>query len=140
MGLGFTLASPAAAAPETNDIGAVQARVDRLSAKADAAQRRHDKAEAALTGAEKKLDRLSKGIYAQRRLMDSVRAQVASSTVGQYDATGGASAPTGKLSDDSKVMLTNVASVSEDTGARGDQLARSNDRLQQLQRAPGRRP
>jgi cell wall-associated NlpC family hydrolase len=132
VGLGLATASPAAAAPDNNDIGAVQARVDRLSVKADAAERRHDKAAATLSDARAKLDGLSKGIHRQRRLMDSVQSQVANSTVGQYDATGGASAPAGKLSKDSKVLLTNVTSVSEDTGARGDQLARSSAKLEQL--------
>jgi cell wall-associated NlpC family hydrolase len=134
LGLCLATVSPAAAAPDrsSNTIGAAQARVQRLTEKADAAERRHDKAESTLRGAESKLDALAKGIRGQRRLIDSVRASVASSTVGQYDATGGASAPSRKLSKGSEVLLTTVASVSEDTGARGDQLARSTTRLEQL--------
>ncbi|MEO7350346.1 MAG: NlpC/P60 family protein [Marmoricola sp.] len=132
VGLGLATASPAAATPDNNDIGAVQARVDRLSQQADVAQQRHEKAQTTLTGARTKLDKLSKGIQRQRRLMDSLRTQVASTVVGQYDATGGASAPSSSLSEDSEVLLTNVTSVSEDTGQRGDELAGSNAKLQQL--------
>jgi cell wall-associated NlpC family hydrolase len=138
VGLGLATASPAAATPDTNDIDAAQARVDRLSQKADAAQKRHDSAETTLTGARRQRERLSTGIHHQRRLMDSVRAKLASAVVAQYDGadeydgTAGSSAPSRALPTDSEVMLTNVTVVSEDTGKRGDALTHSNAQVGQL--------
>jgi peptidoglycan DL-endopeptidase CwlO len=134
VGLGLATASPAAAAPDNNDIGAVQARVDRLAKQAAAAEKRHDEAKSSLTGARSKLDRITHGIKRERRQLESLRAQVASKVVGEYGSAGASvpTTPVSALSKDSEVMLTNVTSVSEDIGERGDALARSNDQLQQL--------
>ncbi len=132
VGLGLATAGPAAAAPDTTDIGAVQARVDRLAQKADAAQRRHDKARSALTDARAKIERISDGIYHQRRLTDSLKTEVASLAIGQNGATSGASAPAGKLTEASKVMLISVTAVSEDTGGRGEELVTASAREQRL--------
>lgn len=133
VGLGLATASPAAAAPDTNDIDAVQARVDRFDKQAEAAQKRHDTVQKTLTGSRGQLTGLTTGIQRQRRVMNELRAQVASTVVGEYDATGGASAPASKpLSTDSEVLLTNVTLVSEDAGQRGDALAQTNAQLAQL--------
>ena len=132
VGLGLATASPAAAAPDTNDIDAVQARVDRLSEKAAAAEQRHDKAQTRLTGTRTRLDRLTDEIKRHRRIMDDMRAQVASSVIDEYDAIGGTSVPASPMTTDSEVLLTNVTVVSEDTGRPGDAMALSNARLQQL--------
>jgi cell wall-associated NlpC family hydrolase len=133
VGLGLATASPAAAAPDTNDIDAVQARVDRFDKQAEAAQKRHDTVQKTLTGSRGQLTTLTTGIQRQRRVMNELRAQVASTVVGEYDATGGASAPArDPLSTDSEVLLTNVTLVSEDAGQRGDALAQTNAQLAQL--------
>ncbi len=132
VGLGLATASPASAAPDTNDIDAVQARVDRLSQQAEAADKRHETALKSLTGTRSQLDKLATQIKRHRQIMDSLRAQVASTVIDEYDATGGSSAPSGPLTNDSEVMLTNVTVVSEDTGRRGDAMALSNAALQQL--------
>jgi cell wall-associated NlpC family hydrolase len=132
VGLGLATASPAAAAPDTNDIDAVQARVDRLSEQAAAAEQRHEKARTRLTGTRSELDRLTNGIKRQRQVMDQLRAEVARSIIDEYDAIGGASVPASPLTTDSEVLLTNVTVVSEDTGRSGDAMALSNARLQQL--------
>ncbi len=137
VGLGLATASPAAAAPDTNDIDAVQARVDRLSEQAAAAEKRHEKARTSLTGRRGQLDRLTSEIKRQRQIMDSLRAQVARTIIDEYDAIGGSSVPTSPLTADSEVLLTNVTVVSEDTGSRGDAMALSNAKLAQLnQRRP----
>jgi cell wall-associated NlpC family hydrolase len=130
IGLGLATASPAAAAP--HDINAIQAQVDRLSKQADAAQKRHDTSLTTLTRARTQLGRLSTDIQRHRRIMDTLRAQVASKVVGNYAGAGGASAPTVPLSKDSEVLLTNVTLASEDTGRRADIMASSNAVLQQL--------
>ncbi len=132
VGLGLATASPAAAAPDTSDIEAVQARVDRLSEQAAAAEQRHEKARTSLTGRRGQLDRLTSQIKRQRQVMDSLRAQVASTIIDEYDAIGGSSVPASPPSPDSDVLLTNVTVVSEDTGSRGDAMALSNSRLAQL--------
>jgi septal ring factor EnvC (AmiA/AmiB activator) len=80
IGLGLATASPAAAAP--HDINAIQAQVDRLSKQADAAQKRHDTSLTTLTRARTQLGRLSTDIQRHRRIMDTLRAQVASKVVG----------------------------------------------------------
>ena len=137
VGLGLVTASPAAAAPDTNDIDAVQARVDQLTAKAAVAEARHEKAQTTLTETRAQLDQLTKRIKRQRQVMDNVRGLVASTVIDEYDATGGASAPSSPLTTDSEVLLTNVVLVSEDTGRRGDAMAASNARLERLnQRRP----
>lgn len=136
VGLGLATASPATAAPDTNDIEAAQTRVDRLSQQAEAAEERHDKAQSSLTGARNKLGKLSAGIQRHRQIMDTLRTQVATTVVNEfgdgYTSGAGASTPTPTLSEDSKALLTNVTLVSEDTGERGDAMAASNGQLQLL--------
>ena len=140
MSLGLTM-SPAAAAPDTQDIDAAQARVDRLSQKADTAEQRHDEVAASLDDARTKKRKFTAQLHRQQRLLSSLRAQVASTVVDEYsdeeyDGTAGAATPTGpldaKLVKTSEVMLTNATVVSEDTGARGDAMARSNMRIERL--------
>jgi cell wall-associated NlpC family hydrolase len=126
-------AGPAAAAEDTGHLDAVRARVDRLSDQADTAQERHQDARATLDGTRTRLGNVTKEIQHQRRLMDSLRAQVASAVLGEYTETGGAAAPARELTTDSKVLLTSVAVVSEDTGSRGDALTAANAQLEQLQ-------
>lgn len=132
VGLGLATASPAAAAPDNLDIDAVQARVDRLSERAAAAEERHENARTSLTGTRGRLDRLTSEIRRQRQIMDSLRAQVASTIIDEYDAVGGSSVPASPLTSDSEVLLTNVTVVSEDTGNRGDAMAISNAKLAKL--------
>jgi cell wall-associated NlpC family hydrolase len=137
VGLGFATASPAAAAPTTNDLDAVQARVDRLDQQAGVAEKRHDRVQRSLATSRGELTRLTTGIQRHRQAMDDLRAEVASTVVGEYDATGGTSAPvtdtvTDTLSTDSEVLLSNVTLVSEDTGHSGDALAQTNDQLAAL--------
>jgi cell wall-associated NlpC family hydrolase len=138
VGLGLATASPAAAAPDSNNIDTVQARVDRLTQKADAAQKRHDSAQTSLTKAHHQLDRITTGLQHQRRLIHSLRAEVANTVVDEYagaeeyDGTAGASAPAPHLSTDSEVMVTNVTLASEDTGQRGKTLAASNVKVAKL--------
>ncbi len=140
MSLGLTM-SPATAAPETQDIDAAQARVDRLSQKADTAEQRHDKVAASLDDARTKKRKFTAQLHRQQRLLSSLRAQVASTVVDEYsdddyDGTAGAATPTGpldtKLVKTSEVMLTNATVVSENTGARGDAMARSNMKIERL--------
>ena len=132
LSLGLTM-SPASAAPDNQDIDSAQARVDQLSQQAETAEQRHDKAAARLSDARTRLRKLNVELHRQQRLMDNLRAQVADTVVDEYDGTAGASAPAApldpQLAEDSEVMLTNVTVVTEDTGRRGDALARSNARI-----------
>jgi len=138
VGLGIATATPASAAPDNNDIDSVQARVDRLTEKADAAQRRHDSAQASLTKAQHRLDKLTSGLKHERRLIESLRTKVANTVVDEYagtdeyDGTAGASAPATPLSTDSEVMVTNVTLASEDAGQRGETLADSSIKVTKL--------
>jgi cell wall-associated NlpC family hydrolase len=138
VGLGITTATPASAAPDNNDIDSVQARVDRLTEKADAAQKRHDSAQASLNKSHHQLDKITSGIKHQRRLIESLRTKVANTVVDEYagtdeyDGTAGASAPATPLSTDSEVMVTNVTLASEDAGQRGETLADSSVKVAKL--------
>ena len=138
VGLGLATASPAAAAPDNDNIDSVQARADRLNEKADAAQKRHDSAEASLTKAQHQLDKITTGIKHQRRLIESMRTKVANTVVDEYagadeyDGTAGTSVPPSPLSTDSKVLVTNVTLTSEDAGQRGETLADSNVKIAKL--------
>ena len=131
VGLGLATASPAAAAPDT-DIDAAKARVDRLSSQAAAADKRHDAAEESLAGTRERLQKIRKQIQRHHRIVDTMRAEVASTVVEQYDGTAGASKPSQPLTEDSKVMLTNVTTVTEDTDGRAEAIARSSAKVQQL--------
>lgn len=140
VSLGLTM-GPAAAAPDPDDINAAQARVDRLSQKADATDQRHDKAATSLRDARTKMHKLTAELHRQQRLLSSLRAQVASTVVSEYgeedyDGSAGTAAPNGpldaKLVKSSEVMLTNATVVSEDTGSRGDAMARSNVKIERL--------
>ena len=138
IGLGLATASPASAAPATDDLGSVQARVDRLSQKAAVAEKRHDRAATDLSGSRRQLNRLTTEIKHHRQVMDNLRSQVASTVVAQhadadtYDGGAGAAAPAAEMTEDSEVLLTNVTLVSEDTGATGEAMAASNARLLDL--------
>ena len=129
VGLGLATASPAAAAP---DIDAAKARVDRLSQKAAAADERHDAAEDSLTGARERLQKIRKQIKRHHRIVDTMRAEVASTVVDEYDGTAGAAKPSKPLTEDSEIMLTNVTTVTEDTGGRAEAIARSSAKVQKL--------
>jgi cell wall-associated NlpC family hydrolase len=137
LSLGLTM-SPAAAAPDTHDIDSAQARVDKLSHKADTAQQRHDKAAAKLRNAKHRLRVTTLALRHHERLIDSLRAEVAGSVVDAYDGTAGTAVPTTsapldpQAKKDSEALLANVVLVSEDTGARGDALTRSNEMVGQL--------
>ncbi|HEV7626089.1 MAG TPA: NlpC/P60 family protein [Streptomyces sp.] len=137
MSLGLTM-SPAAAAPDTNDIDSAQARVDKLSAKAEAAAQRHEKAASRLAKAKTQLRRTTTSLRHNERLIDTLRSQVAGTAVDEYDGGLGTAAPTASLpldpqvKKDSEALLANVVLVSEDAGARGDALARSNALVGQL--------
>jgi cell wall-associated NlpC family hydrolase len=139
IGLGLATASPASASPATDTIETVQARVDHLSQQVQAAGKRHDKAQNALTGTRTQLGRVTAGIQRHRQILDTLRTQVARTVVNEYGdgyaAGAGTSAPASpatRLSEDSKVLLTNLTLVSEDAGARGDAMASSNAQLQKL--------
>jgi cell wall-associated NlpC family hydrolase len=137
MSLGLTM-SPAAAAPDTNDIDSAQARVDKLSAKAETAAQRHEKAASRLAKAKTQLRRTTTNLRHNERLIDTLRSQVAGTAVDEYDGGLGTAAPTASLpldpqvKKDSEALLANVVLVSEDAGARGDALARSNALVGQL--------
>jgi cell wall-associated NlpC family hydrolase len=135
MGLGLVM-SPASAAPDNQDIDSAQARVDRMSQQADNAAKRHDKASASLGDARKQLHKLNTQMHRQQRLLDTLRAQVASTVVEDYDSTGGTAAPGStpsvKLASESQVLLSNVTVTSEDAGDPADAMAQANGRLEQI--------
>jgi cell wall-associated NlpC family hydrolase len=139
MSLGFVM-SPASADPDTTQsIDAAQAKVDKLAEKAQTAQQRHDKAAAKLKKTRTQLRKTAADLRRNQRLIESLRAQVASTAAdSSYDETIGSAAPTtsspisAQLRKDSTVMLANVVLVSEDAGAAADALARSNQRVTQL--------
>jgi cell wall-associated NlpC family hydrolase len=133
MGLGIASASPASAASSTTSLDAAQNRAERLSHQAEVVRNRHDHAQSKLSHTRTQIAGLTKAIQRQNHVMDALRAQVASTVVGQYVGTGGASAPAStELSHGSEVLLTNVTVVSEDTGSRGDALTRTNAQLEKL--------
>ncbi len=133
MGLGLATASPATAAPtsENTSLDAAKARVDRLSQRADTVEKRHDGAQSSLDKQRTRAKKLTKGIQRHQRLIGSLRTQVVSSVVDQYGA-GGTSALPSALPLDSERLLTNVVVVSKDTGGRTEAMAASGERVQQL--------
>ncbi len=137
LSLGLT-ASPAAAAPDTHDISSAQARVDKLSQKAEKAEQRHHKAAAKLARVKAQLRTTSAGLRHHEQLIDTLRARVAGTAVEDYDGTAGSAVPSASLpldpqvKKDSEVLLANVVLVSEDAGPSGDALARSNELVGKL--------
>ena len=128
------MASPATAAPN-NDIDTAQTRVDRLAEQADTVAEKHDRAQSKLTRARTQVDRLSRQIKHNREIVTDARTAVAVSAVEEveeYDGSAGASVPSRNLSKDSKVLLTNVTSVSEDTDGRAQAIATSSVRMEKL--------
>jgi cell wall-associated NlpC family hydrolase len=138
MSLGLVM-SPAAAAPDTSQkLDAAQARVDKLSHKAQTAEKRHEKAATKLSTTRKQLRLTSVEMRRHQRLIDALRAQVAATAVDDtYAGTAGSTAPVStssraldaKLKKDSTALLSNVVLVSQDAGAPADALARSNAQL-----------
>jgi len=129
--------SPAAAAPDTtHQLDAAQARVDKLSDKAESAEQRHAKAAAKLAKTKAQLRKTSADLRRHQRLIESLRAQVAASADDTYDGSAGSAAPSttvpaadAEVKKDSTALLANVVLVSEDAGAPADALARSNAQL-----------
>jgi cell wall-associated NlpC family hydrolase len=130
-GLGLATASPAAAAPD-NDIDAAKVRAERTSEQAAVADKRHDAAEQTLVGARDRLQKLRKQIARHHRIVETNRAEVASSLVEEFDGTAGASAPARPLPNDSETLLTNVTYVTEDTDGRAEAISRSGARVKKL--------
>jgi cell wall-associated NlpC family hydrolase len=137
MSLGF-VTSPAAAAPDTTQkLDVVQSRVDKLSDKAESAEKRHAKAAAKLAKTRAQLRKTSTDMRRHQHLIDALRAQVASTAVDTYAGSSGTTAPVttsapavdAQVKKDSTALLANVVLVSEDAGAPADALARSNDQL-----------
>ncbi len=134
-GLAFATAGPASAAPD-NDISSAKTRAEHTSTLAAAAAKRHDTAAQDLTQARQRLERLLKQIKHHQRLVKTLRAEVATSVVEEYDGTAGSAAPTRpvskKLSRDSESLLANVTYVTEDTDGRAQRISRSAERATQL--------
>lgn len=142
-GLGLLTASPAAAAPtsEESSLQAAQARVDRLSRLADTAKGRHQDVQSSLEKQRTRVRRLTAGIQRNQRLIESLRTQVVGAVADQYGG-GGASALLSTMPSASEQLLTNVVVVSEDTGGRTEAMAASGVRVQRLvkQRSSARAP
>ena len=131
LGIGLATANPASAAPGSSDMDAVQARVDRLSEQAEVTGRRHARAHTTLNGSRTQLGKLTIKIKRERQVIDTLRTQIAASVVGEQTKPSRGSAGTDALTEDSKVLLTNLALVSQDTGGRGNALANTSVQLQE---------
>ena len=132
VGVGFATAGPAAAAPQTEDIDAAQARVDRLSQQADTASKRHDDASATLKQARTRAQRLTAGITAQQRTVADLRAQVADMAAAEYTGGAGTSVGSTPQTNGSTTLLNNVTVVTEDTEGRTQRIAASSIKAAQL--------
>jgi cell wall-associated NlpC family hydrolase len=136
MSLGFVM-SPASAAPDTaQKLDAAQARVDKLSHKAQTADQRHHQAATKLAKTRKQLRQTAADMRRHQRLIEALRAQVAATAVDSYAGTAGSTAPIStspaldaQVKKDSTALLSNVVLVSQDAGAPADALARSNAQL-----------
>jgi peptidoglycan DL-endopeptidase CwlO len=136
MSLGFVM-SPASAAPDTaQKLDAAQARVDKLSHKAQTADQRHHQAATKLAKTRKQLRQTAADMRRHQRLIEALQAQVAATAVDSYAGTAGSTAPIStspaldaQVKKDSTALLSNVVLVSQDAGAPADALARSNAQL-----------
>ena len=104
------VASPTYADP---DIDSVQSKVDTLYQQAEQASERYNDARLQMTQAQTRLKALQADLDRQQTKVDSVRAQVASAVVSQYQGQALGSTTQVLLSDNPDAFLNQLTTVSE---------------------------
>ena len=110
LGGSVLAASPSTADPSITD---VQAQVDRLYHEAEQASERYNDARLRLDAAEDKLAALSKDLERQRDAVETVRGDVASAVVSQYQGQALTTAAQVMLAEDPQEFLSQLTTVSE---------------------------
>jgi cell wall-associated NlpC family hydrolase len=130
LGGSLLVASPSFADPDMKD---VQARVDRLYHQAEQASERYNDARVELQHTQTRLKSLRIDLRRQEQRVESVREQVASSVVSQYQ--GQTLSTTGQvfLSKDPEAFLDQLATVSAYNDQQGQLMADLATQIKQLE-------
>lgn len=110
LGGSVLVAAPSSAEPDITD---VQARVDRLYHEAEQASERYNDARLRLDEAEAELDALTAELERQRDAVESVRVEVATAVVAQYQGQALTTAAQVMLAEDPSDFLSQLTTVSE---------------------------
>jgi len=127
--LGLHAATPAAAEP---NIDTVKQRVDRLYEQAEKASERYNAAKEQLKASQVRLKALNADLSRQRRVVDDMRAEVATMVVDQYQGEGLSTASQVVFSSDAESFLDNLNAISSYNSQRGQVVREYGVQLKQL--------
>ncbi|HET6562758.1 MAG TPA: NlpC/P60 family protein [Marmoricola sp.] len=120
LGGSMLTSAPSSAEPT---IGDVRERVDHLYHEAEMASERYNDARLRLVEAKKRLGTLEADLERQEERVDTVRDQVASSVVAQYQGQALSTASEVVLSDDPEAFLSHLATIDEYNTRQGHVVA-----------------
>lgn len=129
IGLGLSAAIPANARPR---IDTAQQRVDRLFHQAEVASERYNNAGMRLAASKTQLTALSTDLARQQRSVDTMRHEVATLMVAQYQGQELSTAGQVVLSNDPGKFIANLSALSAYDNQRGQLLASYGAQLDQL--------
>ncbi len=129
IGLGLSAAIPANARPR---IDTAQQRVDRLFHQAEVASERYNNARLRLAASQTQLTALSSDLARQQRSVDTMRHEVATLMVAQYQGQELSTAGQVVLSNDPGKFIANLSALSAYDNQRGQVLASFSAQLGQL--------
>jgi cell wall-associated NlpC family hydrolase len=125
LGIAAISSSMFVAAPSdaTPDIDSVQSRVDRLYKQAEQASERYNDARLELKKSTTRLKALHSDLHRQRSKVASIRQEVASSVVAQYQGQALSSTSQLMLSDDPDTFINQLTTVSEYNDQRSQMMS-----------------
>jgi len=129
-GLAAFTGGPAAATPD--DIAGAEAKVERLSDRAAAAEERHDAAAASLEKTRDRKRALSRSINQARQTIVSLQNEIAQQAAGLDAGAAGTAAVAEPLPRTERMVLMNVTVVSEDTDGAAERVVSTSERLERL--------
>jgi cell wall-associated NlpC family hydrolase len=132
VGLGLTSATPAAADPDPKDLDKAQTKVDRLFHEAEVASERYNDAKATLESTRLRLRSLDADRDRQQRKVDTMRSQVATLVVDEYQTGALSTASQVVLSSNPEAFLDNLSAVTSYNSQRGQVMSDYATQIERL--------
>ena len=123
VGLALTSATPAAADPDPKDLDKAQTKVDRLFHEAEVASERYNDAKSTLDATKLRLRSLNADLARQQAQVDTMRTQVATLVVDQYQSGALSTASQVVLSSNPDAFLDNLSAVTSYNSQRGQVMS-----------------
>ncbi len=130
--LALTAATPASADPTQKDLDQAQEKAERLFHEAEVASERYNDARATLEDTQLRVRSLNADLSRQQGKVDSMRSQVATLVVGQFQSDALSTASQVVLSDDPDAFLDNLSAVTSYNSQRGQVMSTFGTEVERL--------